>query len=234
MIDFHSHILPGIDDGSQRVQDSLEMLRRLGMQGVDTVVLTPHFYADRNSVEQFLARRQGAFDRLQKALPNDVPQLLLGAEVLYYPGISRLELLKKLCMEGTNVLLLEMPFSRWSEYEVREVCEMASGGDVTVLLAHIERYLAFQKQEVWERLLDCGVLMQSNAEFFLAPVLRRRALQLLRKDRIHVLGTDTHNLTTRAPHMDAAMAYIKKHLGAEYGEFFERRGYDFLEYWSRG
>lgn len=234
MIDFHSHILPGIDDGSQHVQDSLEMLRRLSAQGVDTVVLTPHFYAERNPAEQFLARRQAALDRLREALPDDAPRLLLGAEVLYYRGISHFEKLEQLCMEGTNVLLLEMPFSHWSEYEIREVCEMAVSGEVTVLLAHIERYLAFQKQEVWDRLLSCGVLMQSNAEFFLTPVLRRRALQMLRQDRIHLLGTDTHNLTTRAPHMDGAMAYIAKHLGQEYCEFLEQRAYDFLENWSRG
>lgn len=234
MIDFHSHILPGVDDGSQHVQDSLEMLRRLHAQGVDTVALTPHFYADRNSAEQFLMRRQAAYDRLCRALPNDAPKLLLGAEVQYYPGISHLGQLTQLCMAETNVLLLEMPFSHWREYEVREVCEMAASGEVTVLLAHIERYLAFQKSTVWERLLECGVLMQSNAELFLTPVLRRRALQMLRQDRIHVLGTDTHNLTTRAPHMDAAMAYIAKHLGKEYCDFLEHRGYDFLEYWLHG
>ncbi len=231
MIDFHSHILPGVDDGSQHVQDSLEMLGRLRTQGVDTVVLTPHFYANRNSAEHFLQRRQAAFDRLYQALPAEgMPRLLLGAEVLYYPGISRLEQLTQLCMEGTNVLLLEMPFSHWSEYEVREVCEMAAAGEVTVLLAHIERYLAFQSDETWDRLLKCGVLMQSNAEFFLTPVVRRRALQMLRRERIHVLGTDTHNLTTRAPHMDAAMAYIAKKLGQDFREYFERRSEDFLEY----
>ena len=232
MIDFHSHILPGIDDGSQCVADSLEMLHRLREQGVDTVALTPHFYANRNAVEQFLVRRNRAIQQLCEALDDDAPRLLRGAEVLYYRGISHLEQLTQLCLEGTNLLLLEMPFSHWSEYEVREVCEMAAGGEVTVLLAHMERYLAFQSNKTWDRLLKYGVLMQSNAEFFLTPVLRRRALQLLRQDRIHVLGTDTHNLTTRAPHMDAAMSYIGKHLGIDFCDFLEQREYDFLDYWS--
>lgn len=230
MTDYHSHILPGIDDGSSCVADSLEMLRRLNEQGVDTVALTPHFYANHNSMEHFLARRNRAMEQLQEALSGDVPRLLLGAEVLYYRGVSHLEQLKQLCLEGTNVLLLEMPFSHWGEYEVREVCEMAVSGDVTVLLAHIERYLAFQSNKTWDRLLECGVLMQSNAEFFLTPMLRRRAIQMLRQDRIHLLGTDTHNLTTRAPHMDTALAYIGKELGQDFREFFESRSDDFLEY----
>ena len=234
MIDFHSHILPGIDDGSQRTADSVEMLRRLQQQGVDIVALTPHFYADHTSVEKFLQKRQAAFERLCGVLTDEAPRLLLGAEVLYYPGISHLDGLSELCLEGTDVLLLEMPFSHWSEYAVREVCEMAVSGEITVLLAHIERYLAFQKKAVWNRLAENGVYMQCNAEFFLAPVLRQRAIQMLRQDRIHVLGTDTHNLTTRAPHMDAAVTYIERRMGAGYGEILERRGYDFLEYRSHG
>lgn len=234
MIDFHSHILPGMDDGSQCVRDSLEMLRRLRKQRVDIVALTPHFCADHASVEQFLQKRQAAFDCLHKALPDDAPQLLLGAEVLYSPGISHLERLSELCLEGTNILLLEMPFSRWNEHEIREVCEMAASGEVTVLLAHIERYLAFQSRKVWERLLECGVMMQSNAEFFLTPVLRRCAIRMLRQDRICVLGTDTHNLSTRAPRMDAAMAYMEKRMGTGYCESLERRAYDFLKDRSHG
>lgn len=229
MIDFHSHILPGIDDGSQHVQDSLEMLRRLKEQGVNTVILTPHFYPNRHSLDKFLYRRQSAWERLNEALPDHEMRLLLGAEVQYYRGISHMEQLTELCVQGTNLLLLEMPFSRWSEYAVREVCELASSGEVTVLLAHIERYLAFQSRAVWERLLRCGVLMQSNAEFFLTPVLRRRALQMLKQARIHVLGTDTHNLTTRAPHMDAAMAYITRHLGDEFGVLMDRCAHEILE-----
>ena len=234
MIDFHSHILPGIDDGSQCVADSLEMLHRLREQGVDTVALTPHFYANRNAVEQFLVRRNRAIQQLCEALDDDAPRLLRGAEVLYYRGISHLEQLMQLCLEGTNILLLEMPFSHWSEYEVREVCEMAASGEVTVLLAHIERYLAFQTKTVWVRLAENGIYMQSNAEFFLTPVLRRCAIRMLQQDRIHVLGTDTHNLNTRAPRMDAAMAYMEKRMGTGYCESLARRAYDFLKDRSRG
>lgn len=233
MIDYHSHILPEIDDGSQRIEDSLEMLRRLQKQGVDTVALTPHFYPNQISLPHFLLRRGKSYTKLCSALPDEpLPQLRLGAEVLYYRGISHLEGLTRLCLEGTNLLLLEMPFSHWGEYEVREVCELAGSGELTLLLAHVERYLAFQSNQVWERLLQSGVFFQCNAEFFLAPMLRRKAIQMLRRDWIYVLGTDTHNLTTRAPHMDSALHYIGKELGEDYRSFFEHRSDDFLEYLS--
>ena len=62
MIDFHSHILPAIDDGSQSVEESLEMLRALKAQGVDTVIATSHFYATHRSPESYLQRRKAAFD----------------------------------------------------------------------------------------------------------------------------------------------------------------------------
>ena len=110
MIDFHSHILPGIDDGSQSVEMSLEMLGALKAQGAGVVCATSHFYATERSPERYLYRRQEAFEKLKPQLPEDAPEILLGAEVLYFPGISRMEALPSLCLEGTNLLLLEMPF----------------------------------------------------------------------------------------------------------------------------
>lgn len=62
----------------------------------------------------------------------------------------------------------------------------------------------------------------------------RDSLEMLRQDRICVLGTDTHNLSTRAPRMDAAMAYMEKRMGTGYCESLERRAYDFLKDRSHG
>lgn len=213
MIDFHSHILPGIDDGSQSVEESLSMLEALRTQGVDTVVASSHFYATRRSPSEYRKRRAQAFERLGGALPEDAPRVLLGAEVLFFPGISRMEELPELCVEGTDVLLLEMPFTTWTDYMVREVKDLAYTGRYTLLLAHIERYYYRQHVSVWDELLDLGILMQSNADFFLPFRTRRKALKLLREGRIHLLGTDCHNMTSRSPHMDQAMETIRNHSG---------------------
>ena len=83
LIEMHCHILPGVDDGSKNTETSVKMLRRLALQGAETVVLTPHYYSDSISLADFTARRNAAFANLQAALPPDAPRLLLGAEVIY-------------------------------------------------------------------------------------------------------------------------------------------------------
>ena len=233
MIDYHSHILPGMDDGSSCVPNSVEMLRRLRAQGVDTVLLTPHFDPKRETAESFLQRRQAAWEQLKTELPEDMPRLLRGAEVRYRREISRTVPLKQLCTEGTDLLLLEMPFSHWSGEIVQEVCGIAASGEVTVLLAHIERYVLFQSRKTWEHLARQGVLMQSNAELFLPPVVRCYGLYLLRQGRIQVLGTDTHDLSLRAPHMDRAMGYIKRRLGEKFAVQFAAQTENILDEASR-
>lgn len=215
MIDFHSHILPGIDDGSHNAEESIELLKLLHTQGVTSVVATPHFYANEQSVEVFLQRRSKAYDRLLEQCAEDVPQIRLGAEVLYYNGISRLEGLEKLCIDGTSVLLLEMPFTRWSSTVLREVLEMANNMGLTIVLAHIERYMRFQRSGVFEELMRNGVRMQVNASYFVEHMTRRAALRQLRTGQIHLLGSDCHGIENRPPRLDAAAAVITKKYGAE-------------------
>ncbi len=213
MIDFHSHILPGIDDGSKSAAMSLEMLEAMRRQGIDTVVATSHFYATQRSPQRFLTRRQEAWEKLQACITGPVPDIILGAEVLYFPGISHMAELPWLCTEGTNILLLEMPFDTWRDFYVRELKELARSGDYTILLAHIERYYFKQPVELWDELLDYGILMQANADFFLPWRTKRKALKLLEEGRIHLLGTDAHNTGNRAPRMGEAVERIQKHLG---------------------
>ena len=229
MIDFHSHILPQIDDGSSGVKESLEMLEELSLQGVDTVVSTSHFYATQRSPQEFLARRERAFEQLKARLPENAPRILLGAEVLYFPGMSRMDELSTLCIEGTNILLLEMPFRPWSEHMIREVHDLARSGRYTLMMAHIERYYDDQPVSVWDDLLGEGVLMQSNADFFLPFFAGRKALRLLREDRIHLLGTDCHNMTSRPPQMDEALRVIRRRLGEEKLAQIDELGKDLLQ-----
>jgi protein-tyrosine phosphatase len=229
MIDFHSHILPGIDDGSKDIATSLLMLNALKKQGADTVCATSHFYATQRSVHRFLFRRQEAWEKLEEVLPQDAPRILLGAEVLYFPGISHMEELSELCLEGTNLLLLEMPFEPWTSHCTQEVRELARNGEVQILLAHIERYFYFQPIEVWDEFLDLGILMQSNAEFFLPFKTRRKALKLLENGYIHLLGSDAHNMSSRAPNLDKARMRIRQTFGEDYLEYIDNLGRSLLK-----
>ena len=212
MIDFHTHVLPAMDDGSRDVQESVSMLTMLTEQGVDTVVATPHFYANDESVDEFLNRRKQAYDRLAEQLPPNAPTVVLGAEVRYYPGIGRLAELSQLCIGNSKLLLLEMPMDHWTSYTVQELVELSCRKDITLVLAHMERYWSLQSRDVWERLYDCGILMQCNASFFLEFFTKRRALALLREHRIHFLGTDCHGSQMRPPRMGEAIEVIRKKL----------------------
>ena len=104
MIDFHSHFLPNMDDGSRSLEESCAMLRESARQGVTVMVATPHFYPARETPEAFLRRRSEAFERIEA--DDGFPKILLGAEVAYFHGISRCDCLDRLSTEGTKLLLL--------------------------------------------------------------------------------------------------------------------------------
>ena len=213
MIDWHSHVLPQIDDGSQSLEETLKLLNILSSQGVTAVIATPHFYANDESVETFLKRRRESYESLCGALSNDMPKILLGAEVSYYSGISRMEGLSKLCIEGTRLLLLEMPFARWTDHTVGELKELAAQGDVTLILAHIERYIDMQGEEVFDELAEYGVIMQVNSNFFNRASTKRKALKLLKRGVIQLIGSDTHSVKLRPPTLGDAYNIIEKKFG---------------------
>ena len=215
VFDSHTHVLPGIDDGSRSVEESVAMLRALKDQGVDLVAATPHFYADRISPEKFFARRQAAWDALKDHLEPDFPEIRLGAEVRYFEGITRYDQLERFRIEGTNLLLLEMPHGPWTSRMLSAVAELNARENVTVLLAHIERFFREQKKDTWSALLELGVQMQVSAEFFTKRGSRRAAMKLLQTGRLHFLGTDCHNTTSRKPDMGDALDVIRRKSGEE-------------------
>ena len=216
MIDFHSHILPAIDDGSKNTEESLDMLNSLKQQGVKRVLATPHFYANDNSVDSFLARRQKSFDKLKLVLDGNYPEIVLGAEVRYYEGLSKLEKLEELCAQGTRLLLVEMPSGRWSQYALNEILNLSSQRRFTLVLAHIERYMNYQAADVFETLLANDVLMQVNADFVTGLFTKQKAIKLFKNERIHFIGSDCHNMTTRPPEIKKAYELISKKIGKDF------------------
>ena len=213
MIDWHSHILPCMDDGSRDITESHRLLEMLKSQGVEKVIATPHYYANDESVEEFLRRRDDAIQTLIDSKKEGLPEIVLGAEVKYYAGISRMAELKRLRICGSKLLLLEMPMSRWTEYTVRELIELASSMEITIVLAHIERYLTLQTEKVWNRLYESGILMQVNATFFTRFSSKNKAVKYLVNGKINFIGSDCHNVTTRPPKLDKAFKIISKKLG---------------------
>ncbi len=213
MVDFHSHILPGMDDGSKSLSESAKLLQDSYRQGIDLIAATSHFYAFENSPEAFLTRRNRAWAKLSNVLTEDMPTIRLGAEVQYFEGICHVPELRMLRLDGTRLLLLEMPFSRWSRRAVMDVVELNQRDEFQVLLAHVERYWKDQPESVWEQLLDEGILMQAIASFFLVCKTKRRALKMLETGQIHLLGSDCHNTETRPQRLREAVKVIQAKLG---------------------
>lgn len=215
MIDFHSHILPDLDDGSSDVEESIKLLNMLSSQGVETVVATPHFFANDQSVDSFIEKRKASFESLLGKIPPNAPQIILGAEVKYYPGISQMENLEKLCIGSTDLLLLEMPMTQWTEYTVKELMNISCSGKVTLVLAHIERYLGLQDKVLISRLVESDILMQVNASFFTGFFTRRKACRLLKNNLVHLIGSDCHNTFSRPPLIGKATEIIKNKAGED-------------------
>jgi protein-tyrosine phosphatase len=228
MIDWHSHILPAMDDGSRDVDESLLMLELLEQQAVKTVIVTPHFYANEESVDEFLDRRRRSFKSLSSAMGEKQIQLLCGAEVRYYPGIGRMKDLEKLTIEGTNLLLLEMPMGKWTEATVQELTKLSATCGLKIVMAHIDRYLGFIDLKTVYRLCECGVMMQVNSSFFDRVGTRRKALKMLDSGLIHFVGSDCHNLTTRPPKMGSAYAQVDKRFGGDFITQMTEFGYRML------
>ena len=212
--DFHSHVLPMMDDGSQSPEESLKMLKLLRSQGVDRVVATPHFYPKQEDPESFLKRRDIAETMLKSAISfaglseRDIPEVCIGAEVAYYNGMSLSKDVKKLCIKGTDVMLLEMPFYKWSDTVVNEVCKMQDELGIQIVLAHIDRYLQYADSAKLFKLKTYRVLMQANADPFLRFLSGRKMIKLLLTNQISLMGSDFHNLDTRCSNMDAAVELI--------------------------
>ena len=216
LTDFHSHILPGIDDGSADVTMSLEMLTRESTQGIARVVATPHFYARYEDPQRFLQRREQAEQKLRAAMAeqSDMPELLMGAEVYYFRGIAESEILPKLTIRGTNSILVELPSGRWDDGICRDLTDIWEKRGLTPIVAHIDRYIRpLQTHGIPKLLQQLPVLVQANAEFFLDRTTASMALKLLKADQIQLLGSDCHNLTDRKPNLAEAIQRIETKLG---------------------
>lgn len=189
-IDFHAHILPCCDHGSDGSKTSFSQLTLAREASVDIICATPHYYGEKENVGSFLERRKVCFERLMEKRKDSLPKILTGAEILAFEGIERLPDLDKLCLENTNILLMEMPFNHWSGKLVDSVGALCESGDYTVVLAHADRY----SDEKVERLLEYGALIQLNAESLSHIIVKKSLKNYIEWDTVYALGSDIHLL----------------------------------------
>jgi protein-tyrosine phosphatase len=209
MIDMHSHVLPGIDDGPATPEGSLEILRSAEAAGITTLLATPHVNGRYRNDSESIA---GAYEALQAALGEDEPavEIMLGAEV----AVTRIaeldpERLAGLCLGEGPWLLVEPPFSERAGGIDTAIAEVHRLG-YRVLLAHPERCPVFHRDpQLLERLVDGGVLTSltsgSLVGRFGSPA-RQLGLALLDAGLAHNVASDAHDVLARPPSIASELA----------------------------
>ena len=187
-LDYHAHILPACDHGSDNIRTSLAQILMAKEAGIQTICATPHFYPNRESVRSFLMRRQRTFDLLLPALQPDDPAVQLGAEVLICDGMEHMESLSALCRQGTNELLLELPFYTWQRSVWETIYALHEDTPLRVVIAHADRYPA---KDI-ERLIQEGIQIQLNVSCFRHPLKRKRYFDWIASGAVSYLGSDIH------------------------------------------
>ena len=216
MTDWHSHILPGMDDGAETPEESIEMLRMSAEQGVKTIYATSHFYADEEDPKSFISRRDAAYQQLKVyygALRNKplLPKVLTGAEVYYFPGMSSCEELRPMELTGTGMLLVEPPVVPFSRRMLDEIEAIGGNLGLQPVMAHLDRYCRLlDAPELFDLVGERDILVQVNASFFIRREWREFALRMLAEGRIHMLGSDCHNTEERMPNLGIAEAIISE------------------------
>ena len=195
MVDFHNHILPGIDDGSKSIDQSLKMLDIYDDLGIKSVIASPHIYKDLypNTPESI----SKSFETLNpKATQKNVQ--IKGYAAEYLVDEFFLDNLKNnvplLCCLDRHVLI-EIPFIGRLKILEEALFSMQNAG-YTAILAHPERYAAIQKTADLENLKIRGAKMQLNAlslKGYYGPEVRKKASEWLVKDQYEFVGTDAHN-----------------------------------------
>lgn len=230
MIDLHTHILPKMDDGASTSDLSLEMLRMEAEQRVDTVVLTPHFYREKEEPSSFLQRRASSFYRLKDRiaeLPDKekerLPELFLGAEVAWVPNMDEWSELSQLCLGDSSFLLLELPFYPWNSSMIHQLYDLMGKTGVTPIIAHLERYMKGQRWSNIQEILALGVPIQLSSGIFLTMGGRRLAKQLLYHGTGFLLASDCHNTTTRPPNLRDSLVILEKKFPAAVVQDLQRQ-----------
>lgn len=224
MIDIHCHVLYGVDDGAQTLDDTRALLSQAYEQGVKTIIATPHqrkgrFEASRATIERH-------FEAIQALAQEIAPDLTLhlGTEVFYSNSmLDRLEQGQILTLAGSDYVLVEFDYGLAYREIVRAIRAIQLLA-YDVVIAHIERYDAFHKHpERVREMKKLGCRIQVNAASLLPlglfdrhKVLKKRARQLLDAGLIDIIASDAHSIDRRPYHMAEAYAVVAKKYGLDY------------------
>lgn len=215
MIDFHSHILPEIDDGSKSYEESLKMLEEAQNIGFDKVISTSHYAIDCYESPEY--KRKELIDDLN--LEENVPEIILGSEIfLTYNIIDLLKEFKASTINGTNYVLIELPLRNHFN-NLKNVINILKENDYRPIIAHPERYLFIQKnfKAIYE-LKELGVLFQCNYGSILGNYgikAKSTMKKMLKNGLVSFMGSDAHRKKSIYLQIPKAISLISKYISSE-------------------
>ena len=197
MIDIHSHILFGIDDGSKSIEESINILNKAIRNGYTDIILTPHYRFEQNFVCNNLNKYKRFVELQNEVNKLELPiNLYLGNEItidedlFYYLNAE-----EAMPLNGTRYLLIELPFFNAFEDLDKAIDRLLSKGNIPII-AHPERYEYYEDLSEFERLLKKGVLFQGNINTLYGKYgskAKATLEEMLKKNMIHFMASDIHN-----------------------------------------
>ena len=194
MKDLHNHILYGIDDGSKDLISSIKLLKEMSNEGVEEIILTPHYIigseynADNNKKKRLLRDLKPRIKKMKLYIGNEV---FLDHGILDYIKSGEISTLN-----NSRYLLIEFPMNEKMNTADVHLENLIRAGIVPVI-AHPERY-HYYKLKDFEKFIEMGCLLQGNITSLINKYGKKSKNNLellLKKDMIHLLGTDTHRTT---------------------------------------
>ncbi len=213
-IDIHTHILPGVDDGSKNMDETVQMLSAALKQGIKTIIATPHFAVGRENtpVDQLNSIR----DMVQaeaKKLDKDL-KIEIGNELYYSKSIiDALKSKEALTLAGGRYVLVEFSVNEKYREIYRGLNDLVRAGYAPVL-AHMERYFCLNKREdLVSELIEMGVYIQMNSSSLIGGIFNSEAAlnrKLVKQGFVHFIGSDCHDQKYRVPSMQSAVDALRK------------------------
>lgn len=213
MMDFHSHIIHGIDDGAKSLDMSLEMLKISESEGVEYICATPHFIT-----EEFEISKEKYIEKLDSLIlasrkENLKIKILSGLEIYIHPNLPKQYKENKIWgINDSEYLLIELPMGQFPLYTEDVFYELMLLG-VKPILAHPERNNKIMKNhDLIINLIRQGVLMQINSGSLLGDYgkeVKKTAEEFVARNMVHILGSDGHNITGRKTNIKTAYEIVK-------------------------
>lgn len=213
IIDIHSHLLPGVDDGASSTDESVKMIEMYIENGYDGAILTPHF---RDKYRKSKSELELAFNELKNEIKHrDIEfELYLGNEIYADECTVKNVNSGNICtMANSRYVLLEFPFHSEPAYANELIFELRAGGYIPII-AHVERYSYIHRNvKIPYGWIENGALIQVNIDSFCRSKneqIYKTAVHLLKNDIIDFIATDSHSSTWRSPNVKNTLEMLLK------------------------